>query len=147
MNAKTSPHSVKIKKLHSQAKLPTRREGDVGWDLYAISSEALAPGLIKVSTGIAIELPEGYWGQIENRSSMGKNGYDVHGGIVDNHYRGEIIVVLAMHGGGIPPDILPGGKIAQLIVRRQEDIGWALEESDTLSDTVRGSNGFGSTGR
>ena len=147
MSAKPALPVIRIKRLNSQAKLPTRREGDIGWDIYAVSAEALAPSLIKVSTGIALELPEGYWAQIENRSSMGKNGYDVHGGIVDNHYRGEILVILAMHGDGIPPDIIPGSKIAQLVVRRQEDAGWTLEESDTLSDTVRGSNGFGSTGR
>ena len=94
-----------------------------------------------------MELPQGFWGQIENRSSMGKNGYDVHGGIIDNHYRGEIIVVLVQHRPGNKAEVRPGDKVAQLIVRRQEDTGWDLQAVDSLSQTERGSNGFGSTGR
>jgi dUTP pyrophosphatase len=145
MSAKQKP-VIKIKRLHPEARLPTRRDGDIGWDLYALSITPLSPVLFKVSTGIALELPEGYWGQIENRSSMGKNGYDAHGGIVDNHYRGEIIVILARHGAEASGEIGPGSKIAQLIIRRQEDAGWIVEEADSLSDTVRGDRGFGSTG-
>ncbi len=147
MNAENKKPIIRIKRLKPEAILPTRREGDIGWDLYGVAFEKLSPCLLKVSTGIAMELPSGYWGQIENRSSMGKNGYDVHGGIVDNHYRGEIIVILAYHGNGTMPDIAPLSKIAQLIIRREEDAGWIIQEADALSDTVRGNNGFGSTGR
>lgn len=135
-----------VKKLRPEAKLPTRREGDIGWDLYAVSAEVIAPSLVKASTGIAIELPPGYWAQIENRSSMGKAGWAVHGGIVDNAYRGEVMVILARHDAGAPA-IEPGQKIAQLVIRRQEDAGWQALEAETLTDTTRGNNGFGSTGR
>jgi dUTP pyrophosphatase len=140
-------NTIKIKKLHPDAKIPTRRQGDVGWDLYALSAESLAGNMVKVSTGLAMELPKGYWGQIENRSSMGKKGYDVHGGIVDNHYRGEIIVILAMHKTGEKAAVNSGDKVAQLVVRHQQDEGWAVSVVDSLSETERGKNGFGSTGR
>jgi len=139
--------SIKIRRLNPAAKLPTRRDGDVGWDLYACTVESLTDTLIKVGTGIAMELPEGYWGQLENRSSMGKQGYDVHGGIVDNAYRGEIMVILAKHSPSTEVTVEPGSKIAQLIIRKQEDEGWELLEKEALSDTVRGADGFGSTGR
>ena len=139
--------TLRILKLHPEARLPTRRTGDIGWDLYALSSELSAPNLIKVRTGIAVELPEGYYGQIENRSSMGLNGWDVHGGIIDNHYRGEILVVLAQHRPGVAPVIEPGSKIAQLIIRSEEDNGWQVQEADHLTETERGGRGFGSTGR
>ena len=139
-------NTIQVKRLVPQAILPTRRDGDIGWDLYAATVEPIAPALTKIGTGIAVQLPEGYWGQIESRSSMGKQGYDTHGGIIDNHYRGEIIVVMACHHGGAPK-IEPGQKIAQLIVRKQEDSGWPLTEVDNLGDTARGAAGFGSTGK
>jgi dUTP pyrophosphatase len=138
---------IKIKKLNPAAKLPVRRGGDVGWDLFALSAEPVAARMQKVSTGIAMELPPGVWAKIENRSSMGKAGFDVHGGIIDNHYRGEIIVILTYHGDGECPSVPAGSKVAQLVVYRQADEGWALEASDSLSETERGKNGFGSTGR
>jgi dUTP pyrophosphatase len=138
---------IKFQRLNPAAKLPTRRDGDVGWDLYACTVEALAPNMLKIGTGIAMQLPEGYWGQLENRSSMGKGGWDVHGGIVDNIYRGEILIILVQHLDAAQPQVEPGSKVAQLIVRKQEDAGWVLEESASLSETQRGSGGFGSTGR
>ncbi|MFH0921076.1 MAG: dUTP diphosphatase [Fibrobacterota bacterium] len=139
---------IKAKRLLPAALLPTRRHGDAGWDLYACTVEMLAPNMLKVGTGIALELPEGYWGQIENRSSMGKAGWDVHGGIVDNIYRGEVMIILVGHtAGAAPVPVEPGAKVAQLIVRRLEDAEWTLEEAETLSTTERGSGGFGSTGR
>lgn len=138
---------IRIRKIHPGARLPERREGDIGWDLFAHTVEPLADNMVKVGTGLSLELPPGYWAQIENRSSMGKAGWAVHGGIVDNAYRGEIIVVLAQHRPGAPAAIEPGAKIAQMIIRRQEDTGWSLEESEALSETGRGSGGFGSTGQ
>lgn len=143
----SAERTLLVKKLKAGAILPTRRAGDVGWDLYALETENPAPGLVRVHTGIAVELPSGFWAQLENRSSMGLKGWDVHGGIIDNHYRGEIIVILAFHGQGAPPAVEAGSKIAQLIVRKEEDAGWTLKESQVLSETERGAGGFGSTGR
>lgn len=136
-----------VKKLNNDAILPERAGSDVGWDLFANSVTPLADNMLKVGTGIAIELPEGYWAEIANRSSMGKAGWAVHGGIVDNGYRGEIIVVLTQHRAGVPVEIAQGAKIAQMIIRKQEDIGWTVKEVCCLSETKRGSGGFGSTGR
>ena len=144
MNAKLT---LLVKKLPPEARLPERRDGDIGWGIFALSVESLGPTMVKVHTGIALELPAGYYCQIENRSSMGKNGWDVHGGIIDNAYRGEIMVILTQHRPGEILPLEPGSKIAQLIVRREEDSGWTLQETDTLSGTERGHGGFGSTGR
>jgi dUTP pyrophosphatase len=138
---------IKVRRLNSEALLPARSGSDVGWDLYANTVTPLADNMVKVGTGIAIELPEGYWAEICNRSSMGKAGWAVHGGIVDNGYRGEIIVILVQHRIGVLAELAPGMKIAQLIIRRQEDIGWKINECSALSDTKRGADGFGSTGR
>lgn len=139
--------SILFKSLHPDARLPIRRPGDVGWDLYAVSAERLTDTLQKVHTGLAMQLPPGYWGQIENRSSMGKNGFAVHGGIVDNAYRGEIIVLLAFHNPLPMPLAETGSRIAQLVVRRQEDAEWTVEWAPELSDSERGAGGFGSTGK
>ncbi|OGJ84763.1 MAG: hypothetical protein A2268_11580 [Candidatus Raymondbacteria bacterium RifOxyA12_full_50_37] len=147
MNGNAPVFTLKVKLLHPAAKLPERRDGDIGWDLFCVSTEESAPGLVKIKTGIAVELPSGYWGQVEGRSSMGVKGYDVHGGIIDNIYRGEIMVVLVVHNPSEKPAINPGDKIAQLIVRKQEDFGWTVEAVETLSQTERGAGGFGSTGR
>ncbi len=136
-----------VKKLNSDAILPERAGSDIGWDLFANSVTPLADNMLKVGTGIAIELPEGYWAEIANRSSMGKAGWAVHGGIVDNGYRGEIIVILTQHKAGVPVEIAQGVKIAQMIIRKQEDAGWTIKEASCLSETKRGAGGFGSTGR
>lgn len=133
----------KIKKLVSGAMLPTTQEGDVGYDLYCTELEQKENILI-AKTGLSIELPKGYWAQIENRSSMGFKGVSVHGGIIDNQYRGEIMIMLNLHNKDV--DIRVGDKIAQLIIRKE--IKFEIEEVvGDLQDTFRGDRGFGSTGR
>jgi len=138
--------SLKVKRLTSDAILPTRKEGDVGYDLYAQRIEKLDNGLIKISTGIAIELPVSFWGKIESRSSMGAKGFDIHGGVIDNGYRGPIICILSYHGNADPLSLIShGDKIAQLVLHYQEPFG--VEEVEELSTTERGDKGFGSTGK
>lgn len=138
--------NLKIKRLQSDAIVPTRKEGDVGYDLYAHRIERLDNGLIKISTGIAIEMPGSFWGKIESRSSMGSKGFDIHGGVIDNGYRGPIICILSYHGDSDPLALIShGDKIAQLVLHYQEPFG--IEEVEELSDTERGDKGFGSTGR
>jgi dUTP pyrophosphatase len=137
---------LKVKKLAPDAICPTRKQGDVGYDLYAHAIERLDHGLVKVSTGIAIQLPPGIWAKIECRSSLGAKGFDVHGGVIDNGYRGPIICILNHHSSDDPCGLLQvGDKIAQLTLH-QQDIT-EIEEVDELDESERGSNGFGSTGR
>lgn len=98
-----------------------------------------------IPTGIVVELPVGYEGQIRTRS-----GIALHSGVfclnspgtIDSDYRGELIVILANFGDS-PFTIAPGDKVAQLVVAPVARV--ALVEVDTLTPTVRGTGGFGST--
>ncbi|MEM1634296.1 MAG: dUTP diphosphatase, partial [Nanopusillaceae archaeon] len=87
---------LKVKKLVKEAKLPERkREGDAGLDLYCIEDVIIKPKEIKlVSTGIAIEIPKGYFGLIKDRSGLATKGLHVLAGVIDENYRGEVKVVL-----------------------------------------------------
>lgn len=134
---------LKVKKLTDTAKIPTRKGFDVGFDLYADKIEKIDKALI-IHTGLAIEMPEGYWGLLADRSSMGKKGYNVHGGIIDNSYRGEIIVVLYNHKDE-EIEINIGDKVVQLILLPY--ITPKIIETNELSNTDRNEKGFGSTGK
>jgi len=120
---------------------------DSGLDLFAVEAQAIAPGESQlVKTGIAIELPLGTEAQIRPRSGLAlRHAITVLNtpGTVDAGYRGEIGVILINHGKQMF-QVLPGMKIAQMVIApvlRAE-----LEEVKSLSETVRGEGGFGSTG-
>ncbi len=121
-------------------------EGDAGYDLYAAEDKIIpAHGSGSVKTGIAVQLPPGYWFEIMPKSGLAtKHDISVHNGVVDNGYRGEVIVHLYNHGKE-DYSFKKDDKIAQGVIRQQIVI--ELEEVDTLSDTSRGSQGFGSTGK
>lgn len=137
---------IKFKRLTETAQLPKRAtDGAAGFDLHSdIDSFEIYPGEhVMVSTNIACEIPEGYAGKIEPRSGWAKKyKIDILGGRVDCDYRGEIIVMLINHGER-PLHIYHGDRIAQIVV--QPFMGEACEV-DNLSDTDRGTSGFGSTG-
>ena len=100
-----------------------------------------------VPTGLFIALPEGYEAQIRPRSGLAaKHGITVLNspGTIDADYRGELKVIL-VNLSNEPFTIVPGERIAQLIVARYEQVEWELAES--LDETSRGEGGFGSTGR
>jgi dUTP pyrophosphatase len=122
--------------------------GDAGLDLFAATETLLQPGArALVPTGIAIELPDGYAGFVLPRSGRAfKEGLSLVNspGLIDSHYRGEISVVAINLDPSEPVLISYGDKVAQLVVQRVERC--TFEEVDALSTTVRGENGFGSTG-
>ena len=100
-----------------------------------------------VPTGLFIALPEGYEAQVRPRSGLAaKHGVTVLNtpGTIDADYRGEIKVVL-VNLSDTPFEIVPGERIAQMVVARHERVEW--EEVDVLDETERGVGGFGSTGR
>ena len=100
-----------------------------------------------VPTGIRIALPFGYEAQVRPRSGLAlKHGVTILNspGTVDADYRGEVSVLLINHGGE-DFHISRGDRIAQMVVARVEMV--EFEEVDTLPDTLRGSGGYGSTGR
>lgn len=122
-------------------------EEDAGMDLHSVEAVTLGPSETKlVSTGLAIELPPGYEAQIRPRSGLAlKHSITLPNSpaTIDPGYRGEIRVIL--HNlGGEPFEILPGERIAQMVIARYEAIEW--EEGD-LADSLRGTGGFGSSGR
>jgi dUTP pyrophosphatase len=99
-----------------------------------------------ISTGLKIELPEGYEAQIRPRSGLAaKQGITVLNspGTIDADYRGDIGVIL-VNLSDKTVTINPGERIAQMVIAKHERAKW--EEADELADTERGSGGFGSTG-
>ena len=141
---------VKVKKLYENAKLPVYgTEFSAGADLCACldAPVTLQPGETRlISIGIAMEIPAGYAGLVYARSGLAsKRGLAPANkvGVVDSDYRGEFFVPLHNHGAA-PQTIEPGDRIAQMILTPYLTANFI--EADTLSDTVRGEGGFGSTG-
>lgn len=100
-----------------------------------------------VPTGLSIELPEGYEAQVRPRSGLAiRQGITCLNspGTIDSDYRGEIKVVL-VNLSGEKQVIHPGDRIAQLVLQKVERMNW--KEVNVLSETVRSSGGFGSTGK
>jgi dUTP pyrophosphatase len=144
---------VKFKRLpHGRGvKLPEYISlGAAGMDLCAAIDEPvkLPPNIVtKIPIGFQIEIPPGFEGQVRMRSGLGtKFGLMIPNapGTIDSDYRGEIMVAL-IHFNGVPLIVEPGDRIAQLIIAPVAfaDI-WEVSE---LSETARGTGGFGSTGR
>lgn len=141
---------VRIKKLSENAVMPTYgSEFSAGADLYACLEEAviIQPGeTYLVKTGLAMEIPEGYAGLIYARSGLAsKKGLAPANkvGVVDADYRGEIMVALHNHSN-VAATVEPGERIAQMVIAPFLKAEYNLVEE--LSDTVRGTGGFGSTG-
>ena len=139
---------VRVKLLSAQARVPAKaHSGDAGWDIFASEAAAVGPGETKIiKTGIALEIPSGWYGQIKSRSGLGAKGLIVTAGVVDSGYRGEVGVVVV--NGNRGPDgsfsFMPGDKIAQMVFLPLPDVEINLTEA--LNGSARGHGGFGSTG-
>lgn len=142
----TAKVKVKFKKLTSTAKTPTyATSADTCADLYADEDVTIPPFSVgKISTGLAFEAPPGIYFRILPRSGMSSKGYIVTAGVIDNLYRGNIIVAL-YNSTSEPYHVSTGDKIAQVEPRTFHQM--ELEEVDELSDTDRGRRGFGSSGK
>jgi len=137
---------VKIKKLNSQAKTPTRANvSDAGYDLYSVEEGLILSGTRKlIKTGVSIAIPPGYYGRVAPRSGLAvKKGIDVLAGVIDSGYRGEIGVVL-QNLDEHHFTYKKGDRIAQLILEQCNSIEWV--EVEDLQDSQRSDGGFGSTG-
>ena len=138
---------VKIKLLNELAKMPVRvHEDDACYDVVATSKKDLGDGRIQYGLGISFELPPNSQLDFRSRSSIHKTGLILSNGIVtgDEGYRGEYAVVFYHIVKELPPYEV-GDRIVQLQLRSREDVEFV--PVDDLSDTVRGSGGFGSTGK
>lgn len=136
---------------HSPFPLPAyATDLSAGMDLRADLQEPLVLGTLEramVPTGLHIELPAGFEAQVRPRSGLAaKHGISIVNapGTIDADYRGEIKVVL-VNLSNEPFTVNPGERIAQMVVARHEKVEW--EPVDTLEESVRGSGGFGSTGK
>jgi dUTP diphosphatase len=139
-----------VAKLKEDARLPTRaHEGDAGLDLYACESAHIGPGeRWSVGTGVGVEIPEGHAGLVLPRSGLARD----HGialvnapGLIDSGYRGELRVLLLNTDPAETFRVEPGDRIAQLLltpIATPEPT-----EVPTLTESMRGGGGFGSSGR
>ncbi len=116
-------------------------------DLHAVEAVTLEPGIPRlVATGLTLEIPPGYEGQVRPRSGLAlKHAITMPNapGTIDPGYRGELRVIL-LNLGAAPYTVQRGDRIAQLIVARYEAVEWEEEE---LGGSARGAGGFGSSGR
>lgn len=136
-----------VQRLHEDAKLPTKGSIDAaGYDLYSLQTDVVpAGGRVLISTGLAIRVPVGTYGRIAPRSGLAvKHGIDVGAGVCDFDYSGEVRVLLFNHGSA-SYTVEKGDRIAQMVLEKIEHQAVVIEVSE-LPDTVRGCNGFGSTG-
>lgn len=139
-------------KIHSESgHLPAyETDGAAGMDLKAFldAPRTLEPGeRTLIPTGIRIQLPQGYEGQVRARSGLAvKHGLALTNGVgtIDSDYRGEIKVAL-INLGESPYTVADGDRIAQLVIAQYERISW--EEDADLTETKRSEGGFGHTGK
>ena len=150
---------MKIFRMTEDTQLPTKNDGDRAYDLYSIEDKELRFGeVVKVRTGIKVGFPEGYHGIIKPRSGMAaKHGVDVLAGVIDNSYKGEIVVVLTklksekdtslFESSEMPYVIKKGDRIAQ--IKLEKDVTFEVEEvlnEEELGVSERKDRGFGSSG-
>jgi dUTP pyrophosphatase len=153
---------IPIKLLSEDSKMPTKaHDTDAGFDLYSVEEVYVGSLAIeKIKTGIAVNIPAGYVGLIQDRSGMGSRGFKVHGGVIDAGYTGEIMVCIGStaHNGyksgevgytylvnDSPRQIPAGSKIAQLVILPLPKT--TLVEVTEFEETERGEKGFGSSGQ
>ncbi len=141
---------IDMKKLNNRALLPTRgSEQAAGWDLYSNNEEAIdveAHATVMIGTGLSMAIPDGYFGAVYARSGLAtKQGLRPANcvGVIDSDYRGELIVSLHNDTNEMKT-INPNERIAQLVVMPY--LAVEFDEKDNLDETLRGNNGFGSTG-
>jgi dUTP pyrophosphatase len=140
----TTTHGISL--LTETAIIPTKGSVDsAGFDLYADAYKIINPGKrCLVSTGISIEFARGYYGQIFGRSGLAfKNGIMLMAGVIDNDYRGEIKALLFNSGEEVFT-VNVGDRIAQLVILPYCKFPLTVAG---LSQTARGTSGFGSTGK
>lgn len=140
---------VKFKKLSPDAIAPIQAtDGAAGFDLTATSFEVkkntIMRSVAEYGTGLAVEIPEGHVGLVFPRSSIHKKDMLLTNGVgvIDSDYRGEIKAVFAYAGEDI---YKPGDRIAQLVIMPIPAVKFV--EAEELTETERGTGGYGSTGK
>lgn len=139
---------VLFKKLHEDAKLPRyANAGDAGADVYSVEEVVIEPGqTAAVSLGFSVEVEPGYEIQVRSRSGLSLKGVVVANapGTIDSGYRGECKVILHNNNKDLAFSVRKGDRIAQFVVKQAPQASFYVV--DELSNSDRGSGGFGSTG-
>lgn len=146
---------IRIKKLTENAVIPQKAtEGAAAYDVKIPSDMVIRQGRQVLPLDIAIELPYGYEAKIEPRSGFSSKGMedyrgerkdaDVLVGKIDSDYRGNVGVIINSHEA-YPFQLMKGTRIAQMTIYKVEDA--EFEEADELSETDRGTGGYGSSGK
>lgn len=132
--------------LDEGAQMPVRaHESDAGYDLFAMTDIYVQPeGKVSADTGVHIEIPAGYFGDIRPKSGLLFKHDIITAGTVDSGYTGSVKVRI-INLGHEPYQFHKGDKIAQMVII--PFVAAELVEVDALNDTERGNGGFGSTGR
>ncbi|PAV39991.1 hypothetical protein CJ260_00705 [Megasphaera sp. ASD88] len=145
----TEPIEVKVKLLRDGAQMPVKKDGDAAFDFFAAEDIRISPRCagVPVPTGVAIEMPKGYYMELFMRSSYGaKKQLRLSNcvGVIDNSYRGEIKGLFDNHS--VETDFIrKGERFMQGIIKKETPANLVLV--DKLSETDRGDGGFGSTGK
>ncbi len=138
---------IKFKKLSEDAIIPKfSRKGDAALDLHTIEDYQLKPNERHAfKTGLASSFPEGYVLLYRGRSGLAfKNGINPLAGVIDSNYRGEHMAIL--HNTGTETvEIKKGDRVVQAILMKLPDVD--VIEVDDLDESIRGENGFGSSGK
>ena len=139
--------SIKFKKTHSDAKLPTKNNStDTGFDVYCVEDKVIpARGSAVVDVGLDFAyIAPGFWVKVEGRSGMGfKHGIMPHPGIIDNQYRGNASIKL-YNLTDTDYSVKAGDRIAQFVVYRNFEV--IIKEGE-IEESDRGAKGFGSSGK
>jgi len=138
---------LKIAKLHPDAKIPSfAHPGDAGMDLFTLQTVVVQPNeRVQIGTGIAMEIPEKCVGLIWDKSGLSHtHGIKTLGGVVDAGYRGEIKIGI-VNLSDTPYTFEAGHKVAQMLIQKVKHPD--IMVVDSLAESVRGDNAFGSTGK
>lgn len=137
---------LRVKRCHPSAILPTlATPGSSALDLYCVESQVIGPKcLMRFRTGICVELPPGHFGLLQVRSGWVHQLLTVLGGVIDNDYRGEILVNV-FNASSVPVAVATGMRVGQLLCLPYTMP--TVVEVNELQPTLRGASGFGSSGK
>jgi len=139
---------IRVRKLHPDAQIPTRGSEEAAcWDVYSLENvpTPLNEEVLRVRTGLSLEVPKGYFLDIRPRSGLSKYYRIANSpGTLDSDYRGELIILLEKRSPMEVHQVRKGDRVAQVRLEKVFEVEW-LEVID-LTPTIRGEGGFGSTG-
>ena len=127
--------NLKVMKLSTCAQLPTKHDlNDAAFDLYASEDKEILPRATTIAhTGICTEIPTGFFGKIETRSSIARQGIFCTAGVIDSGYRGEVMIVMN-NLSEKTYHIKQGDRIAQMVIYRVEE--FKIMETSTLDNNL-----------